>query len=205
MAIATLQEATRLDRRNIDGWNQLGLALMKRGELGQSEDAFQRGLRLNAEDAATNLNYAYLLLKLERNSEAVTCLESAMKDLTYREPAKVLNNLGYAYYAEGRFGSAEQRLREAVIRAPHYCQAWYNLGLVYEALKRNVDAVDAYDHVIMICADDAAGSYYRAALLMQQDGKTEESTHYFKRTCEGWPGSPICAQATEALGGAEGL
>jgi len=203
MAIATLQEATRLDRRNIDGWNQLGLAMMKRGELEKSEEAFLRGLRLDDEDAAINLNYAYLLLKLERNSDAVERLEAAMKDLTYREPAKVLNNLGFAYYAEGRFGSAEQRLREAVIRAPHYCQAWYNLGLVYEALERNADAVDAYDHVIMICADDAAGSYYRAARLMLLDGKLEEATHYLNRACQGWPGSPICDQAREVLVGME--
>lgn len=204
LAIATLEEAVKLDRRNIDGWNQLGMAMMKRGEYERSEAAFRRGLRLDDQDASINVNFAYLLINLERSDEAIERLEAALHDLVFREPAKVLNNLGFAYYTQGRFGSAETRLKEAVIRAPHFCQAWYNLGLVYEALSRPDDAIDAYDHVVMICADDAAGSYFRAGVLFLENGRTEEGLHYLQRVCEGWPGSPICLEAREVLTQAEG-
>ena len=202
-AIATLQEATKIDRRNIDAWNQLGMAMMKRGEFEQGEDAFKKGLRLNENNASINLNYSYFLLKQERWEEAVVLLEAGMSDLTFREPAKILNNLGYAYYAQGRFGSAERRLKEAVIRAPHYCQAWFNLGLVCEALNRSAEAIDAYDHVVMICPDDAAGSYQRTGVLFLASGKTEEGVHYLNRVCEDWPGSELCKEAKAALAGVE--
>ena len=201
LAIATLEDAVKLDRRNIDGWNQLGMAMMKRGEHERSEAAFRKGLKLNAEDASINLNYAYLLINLDRSEEAIERLEAALHDLSFREPAKVLNNLGFAFYTQGRYGSAETRLREAVMRAPNYCQAWYNLGLVYEKLARAEDAIDAYDHVVMICAEDAAGSYFRAGKLFLENGKKEEGVHYLQRVCEGWPGSPICIEAKESLSG----
>ena len=201
LAIATLEDAVKLDRRNIYGWNQLGMAMMKRGEHERSEAAFRRGLRLDDEDAAINLNFAYLLINLERSEEAIERLEAALHDLSFREPAKVLNNLGFAFYSQGRYGGAETRLKEAVMRAPNYCQAWYNLGLVYEKLSRPQDAIDAYDHVVMICADDAAGSYFRAGTLLMENGKEQEGIHYLKRACEGWPGSPICTEAREVLSG----
>ena len=202
-AIATLQEATKLDRRNIDAWNQLGMAMMKRGEFELGEDAFKKGLRLNKNNASINLNYSYFLLKQERWEEAVAHLEAGTGDLTFREPAKILNNLGYAYYAQGRFGSAERRLKEAVIRAPHYCQAWFNLGLVYEALNRSTEAIDAYDHVVMICPSDAAGSYRRTGALFLEAGRTDEGVHYLNRVCEDWPGSDLCKEAKTALAGVE--
>jgi len=202
-AIATLQEATEIDRRNIDAWNQLGMAMMKRGEFERGEDAFKKGLRLNKNNASINLNYSYFLLKQERWAEAVVHLEAGMNDLTFREPAKILNNLGYAYYAQGRFGSAERRLKEAVIRAPHYCQAWFNLGLVYEALNRSPDAIDAYDHVVMICPGDAAGSYQRSGVLFLASGRMEEGVHYLNRVCEDWPGSDLCKEAKTVLAGVE--
>jgi Tfp pilus assembly protein PilF len=202
-AISTLQEATKLDRRNIDAWNQLGMAMMKRGEFELGEDAFKKGLRLNKENASINLNYSYFLIRTERWEEAVVHLEAGLKDLTFREPAKILNNLGYAYYAQGRFGSAERRLKEAVIRAPHYCQAWFNLGLTCEALNRSTDAIDAYDHVVMICPGDAAGSYQRSGVLFLASGRMEEGVHYLNRVCEDWPGSDLCKQARTALAGVE--
>ena len=194
-AIATLQEATELDPRNIDAWNQLGLALMKRGEAKEAEDSFRRGLRLDNENASINLNYAFLLLKQDRASEAIERLEVALHDFTYRQPAMVLNSLGYAYYTQGRYGQAVARLREAVLRAPHYCQAWYNLGLAYEGQQSPAEAIEAYDRVVMICSEEAAGSYFRAALLLLATDREREGAQYLHRVCEQWPGSEICTQA----------
>ena len=198
-AIATLQEATELDPRNIDAWNQLGLALMKRGEADEAERSFKRGLRLDDENASINLNYAFLLLKQDRAPEAIERLEVALHDFTYRQPAMVLNSLGYAYYTQGRYGQAVAKLREAVLRAPHYCQAWYNLGLAFEGQQSPAEAIDAYDHVVMICSTEAAGSYFRAAMLMLATDRDAEGEQYLRRVCGQWPGSEICTQARSEM------
>jgi len=199
LAIATLMEATELDPRNIDAWDRLALAYMKRGAIDKAEEAFQRALRLNPESAQVNLNYSYLLINLDRAPEAIASLEMALKDLTYRQPAKILNNLGYACYLDGQYVRAILHLREAVIRSPNDCQAWFNLGISQEANELTEDAIEAFDRVIMICPQDSQGSYYRAAELMVELGRQEEGVHYMQQSCLADPGSDVGRMAQETL------
>ena len=199
LAIATLTEATELDPRNLDAWDRLALAYMKRGALEEAEDAFQKALKLNPESAQVNLNYSYLLLNLNRAPEAIASLEMALKDLTYRQPAKILNNLGYACYLDGQYVRAILHLREAVIRSPNDCQAWFNLGIAQEANGLGEDAIEAFDRVIMICPTEAQGSYFRAAELMMSAGRGEEAVHYMQQSCLSDPGSDVGQLAQERL------
>ncbi len=199
MAIQQLQEAVELDRRNYDAWEQLGLAYMKRGVPEKSEWAFQKALRLVPESGSVNLNYSYLLLRLNRSGEAVEVLETAMGDLSYRSPALLLNNLGFALYLEGRHVEADARLTEATLRAPNFCQAWFNLGLVREARDERRGAVDAYERVVLTCPDDAAGSYLRAGiLLLELEGQTR-GCEYLEAATEQAQGSELGDEASSAL------
>ena len=199
LAIATLTEATEMDPRNIDAWDKLGLALMKRGALDKAEASFKKALTLNPESATVNLNYSYLLVNVGRFTEAIASLEMALKDLTYRQPSKVLNNLGYACYLDGQFVRAILHLREAVIRSPNDCQAWFNLGLAQEENGLSSDAIASYDRVIMICPQEAQGSYFRAAELMVETGRQDEGVHYMQQSCLTNPGSDVGRLAIEKL------
>ena len=199
LAIATLVEATELDPRNLDAWDRLALAYMKRGALEEAEESFKKALKLNPESAQVNLNYSYLLLNVDRAPEAIASLEMALKDLTYRQPAKVLNNLGYACYLDGQYVRAILHLREAVIRSPNDCQAWFNLGLAQEANGLGEDAIESFDRVIMICPTEAQGSYFRAADLMMAADRGEEAVHYMQQSCLSDPGSDVGQMAQDRL------
>ena len=65
-AIQTLQEACKIDKRNVQCFNKLGLALVKRGEFEGAEKAFKRAVRLDRKNAEVNLNFAFMLQKLGR-------------------------------------------------------------------------------------------------------------------------------------------
>ncbi len=174
IAIQQLQEAVKMDRRNYKGWEQLGLAYMKRGAIEPSEEAFQKALKLVPGSASVNLNYSYLLLRMDRADEAIPVLETALLDLTYRSPALILNNLGYALYLTERYPEAELRLQEATSRSGSFCQAWFNLGLTREAQENRRGAVRAYEQVVTACPEDAAGSYLKAGtLLIALEGVSE--------------------------------
>ncbi len=199
LAIQQLQEAVKMDRHNYKGWEQLALAYMKRGVFDQAEQAFKRGLRLVPDSASLNLNYSYLLLRTDRADEAIPVLETALGDLTYRSPALVLNNLGYALYLEGRHAEAEHRLHEATVRAPNFCQAWFNLGLSREAQANGRGAVRAYDQVVLLCPTDAAGSYLKAGTLkLELDGQAE-GCDYIQSAHELAQGTPLGDEAQAAL------
>lgn len=199
LAIATLTDAAELDPRNVDAWDHLGLAYMKRGALEEAENSFKKALSLQPESAQVNLNYSFLLINTERSAEAIMALEVALKDLTYRQPAKILNNLGYACLLDGQTVRAILHLREAVIRSPNDCQAWFNLGIAQEANNLAKDAIESFDRVIMICPDDAQGSYFRAGELLREMGREDEGVHYMQQSCTMAPGSNVGELAMSRL------
>jgi len=199
LAIATLREATELDPRNIDAWDRLGLALMSRGAHEEAEEAFERALELSPESAAVNLDYSYFLLNLDRPEEAVVALTRALGDLTYRNPARVLNNLGYAEFVVGQYDMAVAHLSEAVARSSNYCDAWYNLGLAQEATGSNLDAIESFDRVVMLCPDQADGSYIKAAELFIHEGNISDGLHYLQQACSRNPGSDVARTAAERM------
>jgi type IV pilus assembly protein PilF len=199
LAIATLMEATEMDPRNVDAWDHLGLAYMKRGALDQAESSFKKALALQPESAQVNLNYSFLLINTGRSAEAILALEKALKDLTYRQPSKILNNLGYACLLDGQTVRAILHLREAVIRSPNDCQAWFNLGMAQEANQLPKDAIESFDRVIMICPKDSQGSYYRAADLLVAQGRQDEGVHYMQQSCTMAPSSDVGELASKRL------
>jgi Tfp pilus assembly protein PilF len=192
-------EATELDPRNIDAWDRLGLALMSRGAHVEAEQAFDRALRLSPDSAAVILDYSYLLLNLDRPEEAVVALNRALGDLTYRNPARILNNLGYAELMIGQHDRAVAHLSEAVTRASNYCDAWYNLGLAQEAAGSSMDAIDSFDKVVMLCPDQADGSYIQAAELFIHEGNISDGLHYLQQACSRNPGSDVARAAAERM------
>ena len=199
LAIATLREATERDPRNIDAWDRLGLAYMGRGAHAEAEEAFKRAVDLAPGAAGVALDYSYLLLKLERPEEAVTLLRGALGDLSYRQPALVLNNLGFAEVLTGETEMAVRHLSEAVLRAPNYCDAWFNLGVAQEAASNPREAIEAFDRVVMLCPADADGSYYKAGELLLSEGRLDEGIHYLQQACSRSPGSDVARTAGARL------
>lgn len=178
LSIKELQTATKKDPRNIDAWELLGLALVRRGESEAGEKAFQKALKLDDDATSVRVNYGYLLQKLDRFEDAIAVLEPGQDDFTYEKPMLVLSNLGYAYLQVGRTGEAIGALQEATLRGPHFCPAWYNLGLAYEAEARLDEALDAYERVLMLCDDESDGSRHRAGLILRAQGRCDDGAAY---------------------------
>ena len=198
-AVNVLREAVRLDPRNPAAWEKLALAYMAQGVLDDSETAFQRALRLSPEQAELRNNYGLLLLQQERRPEAIAQFQSALEDITYRSPALVLNNLGYALYGEGQHEDAQQRLNEAIRRSPELCPAYFNRGLVHRALGLQQLALSDFDAVIQRCPDEAMGSYFQAGGLLLELDDTYGGCSYLRVVVDEAPTSLLAAQAREVL------
>lgn len=198
-AVGVLREAVRLDPRNYEAWEKLGLAYMAQGVLEDSETAFKKALRLNPERAEIRNNYGLLLMELDRREEAIVEFEGALADITYRSPALVLNNLGYALYNEGRHDEALFRLTDAIKRAPELCPAYFNRGLVHRAKDLPQLALADFDAVIQRCPADAMGSYFQAGGILLELDDTYGGCSYLRIVVDEAPTSTIAAQAREVL------
>jgi type IV pilus biogenesis/stability protein PilW len=199
-AIETLQQAVKLDHRNWEAWEKLGLAYMARNAQGLADRAFQKALRLVPEQGEVNNNYGLLLLSAGRLDEAIPRFEAAAADLTYRKTALALSNLGYALHLAGRDEDALVRLDEAVQRAPHLCPARFHRGLAREAAGRTEGALEDFEGVIQLCGDEATGAYYHAARVLFTDGDRDAACAYLDAASAGAADTPLGKAAGELRG-----
>ncbi len=199
MAITTLREAVKLNRRDPELYNALAMAYIQRGAHDEAEKTFKKGLRKDRDNAGLNLNYAYLLTNLGRDEEAIERLEVAREDLTYGEPSKVLNNLGWSYLQVGRTAEAVAHLEEAVRRQPNWCGARYNLGVAYAASGETAKAAEAFEVVVQTCPDEFPEALLHAGGLYCDMGRIERGVAYLNEVVARWPGTPEATSAKERL------
>jgi len=199
LAIAELEEAVKLNRRSPDLWNALAMAYVQRGAHGEAEKAFKKGLRKDRDNASLNLNYGYLLNNLGRYDDAIERLEVARDDLTYAEPAKIFNNLGWSYLQVGRSDDAVAHLEEAVRRQPNWCGARYNLGAAYASQGETMKAAQSFEQVLISCADEFPEAMLHAGGLYCDMGQIEQGVAYLNEVVTRWPGTPHATSARERL------
>ena len=198
-AIGTLREATKIDPRNWRGHNLLAMAYIAKGENDLAEASFQRALRINPGEAEILLNHGAWLVRTGKLDLAVADFQLALKDLDYRNPAMVQANLAYTLLLAGRHDEALGWVREAIRRAPTLCEAYYDLGLIQEARKDSLAALEAYDQLIKTCPQEAAGGMLRTGCVQVEVGMTEEGVASLKRVIEGTPGTAFADEARACL------
>jgi len=202
-AVQALQAACDLDRRNWLARSYLGLALAEKGKPEEAERHLARAARQAPDQAEARLNYGLFLYGQARLDEAIAEYEAALEDVTYRKPAIVLNNLGYALIARGDHARAARVLEEAVQRAPNLCPARFNLGLALERAGDAAGAIDAFKGVVEACGDQAPGAYLQAGRLLAAEGRDGEATALLLRVGELAPGTDAAAEADRLLGAME--
>jgi type IV pilus biogenesis/stability protein PilW len=196
-AIETLREAARLDPGAWRPWNALAVAYIAKGQNELAEDAFHQALRRAPGEAEILNNQGTLYLKTGRMDAAVASFKSALDDLDYRNPALIYSNLAYALVLSGKADEGLAYAREATRRAPTMCEAWYHLGLVHEARKDALAALEAYQQVRQQCPKESLGADLRTGCIQVEVGQDDEGIALLQQVLDTVPGT---AAADEARG-----
>lgn len=199
-AIQILREAVKLNPSSWEAWDHLGIALTEKNQHDQAEDSFKRSIRLAHGNAEPHLNYGMLLFKTGRVDLAIEQYHLALKDLTYRKPAIILNNLGYALHVQGKHEEAISALQDAISRAPNFCLGRYNLGLALRGAARLDESLAAYEQVVLVCPNEAYGAYFEAGSLYFERGDYDRAVRYLREVERRDPGTPTAREATRLLG-----
>jgi TolB-like protein len=118
LGLAYAQKAMSLDRSDPMAHSVFGFARLCEGLLEEAESAFQAALRINPNHADTMVNMANLRVLQGRPRDAIELAENALRLNPY-PPGWYYWDLGFAYYAAGRYTQAVRVLRkEEVGRLP---------------------------------------------------------------------------------------
>ena len=197
-AIQVLEEAVRLNPRNPRAWEKLALSYAAQGAIIEAEKAFLKSIKIE-DRAETHNNYGLMLLSQKRYLEAIPHFETASADVTYRNIAISLNNLGQSYFLLGRYQESLRSLNNAIRRAPNLCQARFVRGMVHEKLMQDAKALNDYEEVIRLCGDKVFGAYYQAALLLIKREDRPAACAYLQTIQREVPNTPLSYKAIDQI------
>lgn len=174
--------------------NALGKYFLSRGQLDQAKESFTRITELRPESDVGFSNLAAALMYSGDFKEAVPLLQATLR---INPTAHVHNNLGFAYYSQGRYEEAAEQFESAAKIAPDQDKPWIGLGDAYRHLGRNNDAREAYQHALPIIKGrlevnpDDAESQVALAVTLAGSGSCLEATREASKTADQPETDPI--------------
>ncbi|MDD5761288.1 MAG: tetratricopeptide repeat protein [bacterium] len=141
-AARLLREVTASSPGLVEGWNALGLALLRQKRLDEADAVFSTVLSLSPRYVPGLLNAGLLRLEQGRMEEGAA-LFSRASDLSPGALAPRVN-LAVAQARSGKFGQAEETLLAANRRFPGHPDVLYHLGTVYDRVGNRAKGVEAY-------------------------------------------------------------
>jgi tetratricopeptide (TPR) repeat protein len=133
---------------NYLGYNILGLALRKQGQLDEAVASYREAIKIypGFEEAHVNLSQALL----EQGRAAESLPETAIAARIKPDDEETQYNLGTSLAEQGRFEEAVEAFRTAVRLKPDYAKAHANLGSALANLGRLDEAIAEFNEALRI-------------------------------------------------------
>jgi Flp pilus assembly protein TadD len=127
-AIRELSQATQLNPRNPEAFNNLGLAYQKKGMLSEAASAFEQAVRVDSTYVESLYNLAFLRQVLGDYSTATGFYLRVLRLQPYLPRAHF--NLGICFFRQGRLSEAAEQLRAVLQSEPSNVDAHNQLGMI---------------------------------------------------------------------------
>src|SRR5690606_32208912 len=103
---------------------------MELGDARHAEENFLQAMKLSPNDPDLSNNYGWFLCENGRAQQSIPYFEAAVKNKTYRSPAKALSNAGVCSLMLKNTAEAERYLNEAFHPDPTDVKANVNLARI---------------------------------------------------------------------------
>lgn len=131
VALDELKQALQIDPGYADAYGVRALVYMDMGETALAEDNFLRAMKLAPNNPDLSNNYGWFLCRNGRERQSIAYFDAALKNPTYRSPAKALNNAGVCSLKLKDSVAAERYFTEAFRHDPGNLDTNANMAKVY--------------------------------------------------------------------------
>ena len=139
----------------------LGNVLADGSDLEEAESAYRDGIERSPEDPLLHYNLALSLLRKDRYEEAeLEFMRAAEYGKTGRIAALSHAHVGQIRFHKGRYASAADSLKKAVLLSPDSGRYHYNLGVVYLKMDHTDEALEEFR--LAMEAGSSSSDLYRA-------------------------------------------
>ena len=188
VALSEARTAVAADSRYAPAYNVLGLVYMELHENAQAEEAFERSLSLNPDDADANHNYGWFLCENRREEESLRYFLRAVRNPLYAAPQKSYVLAATCAERKNNDRDALEYLQRALRLDPNYLPALLNLAQLKYRLGNFDEArvlISRYNKLI----DPSAQSLWLALRIERKLGDYTAATSYANQLRRRFAGS----------------
>jgi predicted O-linked N-acetylglucosamine transferase (SPINDLY family) len=182
---AIYEEILRIEPRNADVWQFLGLIALSQNDLPAAVEKIRHAVALNPQAGVYHFNLGLVLRRLSDVAGAIASYRRAVE--LAPGLAEAHTNLGNCLRESGDTEGAVAACRRATVLRPTYADAHVNLGVALQESGRTDEAVAAYRRALAI-KPDFAEAHYNLGLALLQQGKVDEAAGEFRSAIELQPG-----------------
>ena len=161
---------------NFVAQNNLGVALMKEGNLHAASHFFSQAVRFNPKYASAHNNLGVVLKRQGRLEEAASHFSRVLEITPYHTLA--LNNLGIVLSLQGKDEEAKSRFEQALKLDPFYAEAHNNLGSILKKEGYFEEAMRHFSEAVRI-KPDYGEAYNNIGVVLMKQGRLEEAMATF--------------------------
>ncbi len=198
-ALKNLMEAVRLDPKNSEIHNNLGMAYYFKKDSNSAFKHIRKSLKLNPKNTDARVNYASLLVNLRKYKSAEIQYKKALEDLTYEKSQRVYYSLGVLYEKMGRPSVALKNFRQSLTIDENYCPANYKIArLAYTKKRFNLASKQFYNATKGTCYKNVLAHLYYAKSLAKI-GEYKKAQQKLETVLDKFPSSKFYPEAQSTL------
>ncbi len=165
-AVIALQKLLKVQPKNADAWNNLGMTQLGLNNPAKAEAAFENALKSNPNHIQALANLSKLLEKSGKLESPKTFYDKILNSDPNNYAA--LNALGGYYEREGDLEKSLANFKRAIEIKPDFASAYCNIGVVFAKLKQHDEAISFFKKSLELDANSAiAHSNLGAAYVSQ--------------------------------------
>lgn len=173
-----LNEAARLNPRDVDVMFQLGRLAMEKGSVDEAMSRFQKVIEADASHAGAYYWSGVIMARKGRPEEADAFYRKAVEADPYY--TRAFNAMGLAYLDAGAESEAMAVFKEAIRINPDDAEAHHGLGLVYLEMENFEAASEEFVAALENDPEDVTIAFNLANALIRQ-GRYREASFYLKK------------------------
>jgi protein O-mannosyl-transferase len=181
------RHALAVTENNHFAHNNLGTALIEKGQPDEALKHYQEAVRLQPDAAMAHYNLGTTLIKAGQTDEAIRQFREAIH--LKPDDAKTRNNLGMAFVTRGQLDEAIRQFQEVLRLNPNHVDAHYNLGTALGMKGQIEEAILQFQQALRL-KPDYAEAHNNLGNTLRGKGQINEAISQFQEAIRLKPDDP---------------